>query len=131
MDCIASDHAPHTKEDKNKEFDMAPFGITGLETELGLAYQELVLGEKMELLDMIKKFTVNPAKIIRLEKRGSLEVGNFADVVIFNPNKKLVVSELVASKSANTPFLDWELDGLVETTIVNGKIVWDKGAFVV
>ena len=130
IDCIASDHAPHTKEDKNKEFDMAPFGITGLETELSLAYQELVLGEKMELSEMVKKFTVNPAKIIRLEKRGSLEIGNFADLVIFNPNKKLVVSELVASKSSNTPFLDWELDGIVETTIVNGKIVWDKGEFV-
>jgi len=91
IDCIASDHAPHTKEEKNKEFDLAPFGIIGLETQLSLAYQELVLKEKMSLTDMVKKFTINPSKIMRIEKRGSLKVGNFADLVIFNPNKKMVV----------------------------------------
>jgi dihydroorotase len=126
IDCIASDHAPHTKEEKNREFDLAPFGIIGLETELSLSYQELVVKEKMDLLEMLKKFTLNPQKIMKIKKRGSLEIGNFADIVIFNPNEKFKVSDKIISKSSNTPFLDWELQGVVEITIVNGKIVWEK-----
>ncbi len=130
IDCIASDHAPHTKEEKNKEFDLAPFGIIGLETELALAYQELVLKKKMPIENLIEKFTTNPAKIIRLDGKGSLKIGNTADLIIFDPNKKFKVSDYIASKSSNTPFLNYELKGVVDSTFVNGKIVWDDGKFV-
>jgi dihydroorotase len=129
IDCIASDHAPHTSEEKNREFDLAPFGIIGLETELALSYTQLVLKEKMDISFVLKKLTANPAKIIRLEDRGNLNVGNFADVIIFDPNKKFRVGDNIASKSSNTPFFDWELQGVVDTTIVNGRIVWNEGEF--
>ncbi|MDR0676153.1 MAG: dihydroorotase [Elusimicrobiota bacterium] len=130
IDAIASDHAPHTIEEKNREFDLAPFGIIGLETELALAYTELVLKAKMDISTVIKKLTINPAKIMRIENRGSLQVGNFADVIIFDPNKKFRVGDYIASKSSNTPFLDWELQGVVDLTIVNGKVVWQNGEFI-
>ena len=125
IDCIASDHAPHTREQKNREFDQAPFGIIGLETELALAYQELVLKEKMPLSFIIEKLTKNPAEVVRLKTRGSLKVGNPADVIIFDPNASFVFKEdNIASKSANSPFLNWTLQGVVTETFVAGNLVY-------
>lgn len=129
IDIIASDHAPHTKEEKNREFNLAPFGIIGLETELSLVYQKLILEEKMDINFVLKKLITNPIKVINLKNRGSIKPEYFADIVIFDPNKKFTLNENVASKSSNSPFLDWELLGKVDTTIVNGKIVWNNNKF--
>ncbi|MCP4481608.1 MAG: dihydroorotase [bacterium] len=123
LDCIASDHAPHTKEEKNKEFDFAPFGIIGLETELALAYQELVLKEKLSLSSVIEKLTKNPAEVMRLKTKGSLKIGFDADLIIFDGNEKFKANNFI-SKSSNSPFLGWELQGVINQTIVAGKVVY-------
>ncbi len=129
IDIIASDHAPHTKEEKNREFNFAPFGIIGLETELALTYQKLILEEKMDINFVLKKLITNPIKLINLKNRGIIKPEYFADIVIFDPNKKFIPKDNIASKSSNSPFLDWKLLGKVDTTIVNGKIVWDNDRF--
>ena len=123
IDCISSEHAPHSREEKNVEFNNAPFGIIGLETELSLSYKKLVIENKMDIKSFIQKMTKNPSEIIRIDKRGSLTIGNFADIIIFVPKKKFVAKDNIYSKSQNTPFFDYELQGSVVTTIVIGKIV--------
>ncbi len=122
IDCIASDHAPHTLEEKSKEFDLAPFGIIGLETLLPLSVTFLYKKNKMSLLKLISKFTTNPSKIFNL-KCGCLKEGFVADVTIFNPEEEFLVKKFV-SKSCNSPFLGWKLKGKIKYTICNGKIVY-------
>ncbi|MDI6641679.1 MAG: dihydroorotase [Elusimicrobiota bacterium] len=129
IDCIASDHAPHTQEEKNKEYDLAPFGIIGLETLLPLTITYLVRKKKLTLPKAISKLTCNPGKIFKLTTRGSLKIGSCADVTIFDLNKKYTVKEFL-SKSSNSPFIDFELYGFATTTIVSGKIVLDNGKIV-
>ena len=124
LEVIASDHAPHCDYEKEVEFDYAPFGITGLETELSLALMQLVHARRMSLPDLIAKFTTAPARVLRL-KKGTLGVGADADVTVFDPDREWVFNrDACASKSKNSPFHDWPLKGKAVATIVGGKIVW-------
>ena len=124
VDCIATDHAPHAHHEKNAEFDRAPFGITGLETALGLCISVLHVQHKIPLKRIVELLSVNPARIMNLEGRGTLAVGSHADVTIFDPGKKWTFHAADSlSKSKNSPFDGWKLQGKVVATIVGGKIV--------
>lgn len=127
VDAIATDHAPHHSDEKNLEFDRAPFGITGLETAVGLAFQKLVHPGLISLPRLVEMFSANPAKIFSLAKRGTLRVGSIADITILDPNFNWTyrVSE-TKSKSKNTPFDGWKFTGAAVATIVGGKIVHQK-----
>lgn len=126
MSAISTDHAPHSDEEKAKYFDEAPFGIVGLETSAALTYTALVDTGLMTMMDMVKKMSYNPAKIIGIDDEyGKLSLGARADVVIFNPAEEWVVepSEF-ASKGHNTPYAGKLLKGKVKATIVHGKVVY-------
>ncbi|MDR1784555.1 MAG: dihydroorotase [Endomicrobium sp.] len=126
IDCIATDHAPHTQEEKSKEFDLAPFGIIGFETLLSLVLNELVDTGVLSFYEAISKMTSNPAKIFNLEGRGTLKEGNVADVTIIDIKYFYeFVKEKVVSKSKNSPFIGRRFKGGVVMTIVGGNIVWD------
>jgi dihydroorotase len=123
---LASDHAPHCAYEKEVEFDMAPFGIVGLETELGLFIDILVHKEKaIDLPRLIAMMTVEPAKLLRLD-RGTLSVGAVGDVTVIDPDLEWkVAAAKFESRSANTPFDGWEIKGRAVRTIVGGKTVWE------
>ncbi|HEX3857543.1 MAG TPA: dihydroorotase [Verrucomicrobiae bacterium] len=126
IEILCSDHAPHCDYEKEVEFDYAPFGITGLETELALSLMQLVHTKRISLADMIAKFTVNPAGLLNLNK-GTLSVGADADVTVFDPDCEWIFrAEESASKSKNSPFSGWKLKGKAVATIVNGKKVWSE-----
>jgi len=122
---LASDHAPHSIFEKEVEFDQAPFGILGLETELALFLTILVHRRKaIGLADLIAMYTINPAKLLRL-KKGTLAAGSDADVTLIDPDLEWVYRKDSSwSKSRNTPFDGWELKGRATRTIVAGKTVW-------
>lgn len=125
IDAIATDHAPHSQDEKNVEFDLAPFGIVGLETALPLSLK-LVEGGILSVSDMIKKLTIKPSEIVNIG-RGTLKPGAIADVTIFDPEKEHeVCPEKFLSKGTNTPFSGWKLKGVVHKTIVSGKVVYSK-----
>jgi dihydroorotase len=124
IEILCSDHAPHCDYEKEVEFDYAPFGIIGLETELALSLMQLVHTKRISLADMIAKFTVNPAQLLNLPK-GTLAVGADADVTVLDPDREWVFARAEsASKSANSPFFGWKLKGRALATIVGGKKVW-------
>jgi dihydroorotase len=124
IDILCSDHAPHCDYEKEVEFDYAPFGIIGLETELSLSLMQLVHTKRISLSNLIAKFTTNPARLLNLQK-GTLSVGADADVTVFDPNEEWIFrAEDSASKSKNSPFNGWKLKGKVFATIVAGKKVW-------
>ena len=124
IEILCSDHAPHCDYEKEVEFDYAPFGITGLETELALSLMQLVHAKRIPLADMIAKFTVNPARLLNLNK-GTLAAGADADVTIFDPDAEWIFKpENSASKSKNSPFYGWKLKGRAAATIVGGKKIW-------
>jgi len=128
LEILASDHAPHCAHEKEVEFDYAPFGITGLETELALSLMQLFHGGHLDLPALISKYTVNPATLLKLEK-GTLTEDADADVTVFDPNAEWVYDAAASpSKSANTPFHGWTLKGRPTMTIVAGKIVWRESA---
>jgi dihydroorotase len=122
---LASDHAPHCAYEKEVEFDMAPFGIVGLETELGLFLDILVHKAKaIDLPRLIALLTVEPAHLLRLD-RGTLSAGASADVTVIDPALEgTVEAGAFQSRSGNTPFDGWELKGRAVRTIVGGKTVW-------
>jgi dihydroorotase len=123
IECIASDHAPHCTYEKEVEFDLAPFGIIGLETELALSL-ELVRRELLTLGQLVEKFTLNPARLLGL-KKGALSVGADGDVTIIDPDREWTFDiEQSASKARNSPFHGWNLKGKAVATVVGGKIVW-------
>jgi len=125
IDCIASDHAPHCNYEKEVEFDVAPFGIIGLETELALSLA-LVHKKVLTLRQLIEKFTVNPARLLRLDK-GTLSAGADADVIVIDLGREWTYDVTQsASKSRNSPFHGWQLKGKAVATIVGGKIVWKE-----
>jgi dihydroorotase len=126
---LASDHAPHCAYEKEVEFDMAPFGIVGLETELGLFLDILVHKNKaIDLPRLIALLTIEPARLLRLD-RGTLSVGAQADVTLIDPDLEWTVDAVAfQSRSANTPFQGWELKGRAVRTIVAGKTVWPSQA---
>ncbi len=122
IDCIVTDHAPHASHEKFVEFDFAPFGITGLETSLGLVMRELVKPGLLSLNQAIALMTHQPAQIIR-QPLGTLSDGAPADVTIFDPNAEWVVdADKMYSKAHNTPFGGWTLYGKIAKTIVGGKV---------
>jgi dihydroorotase len=122
IDCIATDHAPHTQSEKAQEFNQAPFGLIGLETALPLVVTELVRSGAFSLTDMIRRMSDVPARLFKLPA-GSLEAGANADIVIFDPEAKQTFTRFV-SRSQNSPFLGWQLHGVVERTIVGGHSVY-------
>jgi len=130
IEVLASDHAPHCNFEKEVEFDYAPFGITGLETELALSLAAFVHSKRMTLTDMIARFTTGPARLLKLANKGSLAPGSDGDVTIFDPDTEWVFTpEGTASKSKNSPFYGWPLKGRADATIVAGRIVWrDPGS---
>jgi dihydroorotase len=124
IEVLCSDHAPHCGYEKEVEFDYAPFGITGLETELALALMQLYHSKRLSLSNLIAKYTVAPASLLRLPK-GTLSVGADADVTVFDANKEWVFERNTsASKSLNSPFYGWPLKGKAIATIAGGKKVW-------
>ncbi|MFH1428602.1 MAG: dihydroorotase [Candidatus Margulisiibacteriota bacterium] len=127
IDAIATDHAPHTQDDKNKEFGLAAFGISGLETAFALGYTKLVRTEKLSLKQLIYKMTVGPMQILKLQNKGSLQVGHDADVVILDPDQQFTVDvNTFVSRGKNSPFNGIELQGAIETTIVGGRVVYEN-----
>ncbi|HEV8542850.1 MAG TPA: amidohydrolase family protein, partial [Verrucomicrobiae bacterium] len=126
LEIIGSDHAPHCDFQKEVEFDYAPFGITGLETELPLALMQLYHTGKLTLPKLIEKLTVNPAKLLRIPK-GTLDIGADADITIFDPDLAWIYEKTkTASKSQNSPFHGWAMRGQALATIVAGRIVWNQ-----
>jgi dihydroorotase len=124
IDVIASDHAPHTENEKDIEFDRAEFGVIGLETELAVAVTELVNQKMLNWLQLAEKFTLNPAKILGI-KKGVLDIGYDADIAIISKDKEWVVKkESFVSKSKNSAFLGKTLKGVVDHTILAGKVVY-------
>ncbi len=124
IDAIATDHAPHSGSDKMQEFEKCPFGIIGLETALGLALEHLVHGKKISLTRLVELFTINPARILGID-RGTLAPGAPADVTVFSTDRKWTYDVNQSfSKSRNSPFDGTSFRGGPVATIVSGKIVW-------
>lgn len=125
LDAIATDHAPHSEDEKKVEFNLAPFGIVGLETALPLSLK-LVEDKVLSLSQMVSKLTDAPSNILKLG-RGTLKKGAPGDVVIFDPKKKVKIDrESFKSWGRNTPFHGWELKGEINYTIVNGSVVYSS-----
>ena len=122
IDLIATDHAPHTAEEKAKPITEAPSGIIGLETALPLAITVLVNGGYLTMMQVLEKMAYNPAQMYHLNA-GYLAEGGPADIIIIDKDA-IQVFEEYASKASNTPFTGWELDGVVCTTICDGKVVF-------
>ncbi|MDQ3219967.1 MAG: dihydroorotase, partial [Acidobacteriota bacterium] len=123
IDAIATDHAPHHADEKALEYDRAPFGITGLETAIGLAFNELVNKGIVDLVRLIELCSTNPAKIFRLKDRGTLKPGSTADITIIDPDLTWTYSNADSrSKSKNSPFDGWQFRGGPVATIVGGEI---------
>lgn len=125
MDVIATDHAPHSREEKQGSMRNAPFGIVGLETAAALTMTELVDKGYLTPLQMAEKMSYNPARIIGIDK-GTLKPGKTADVVIFNPKEEYIIdAEQFRSKGKNTPFHGRKVKGRVMATILSGNIVYE------
>jgi dihydroorotase len=126
IDVIASDHAPHTENEKDIEFERAEFGVVGLETELSSAITELLDKKVLSWPELIEKLCLNPAKILGLDK-GILSEGSIADIIIISDQESWkVTKQNLISKSKNSAFLEQSLKGLVDYTICNGKIVYQR-----
>jgi dihydroorotase len=124
VDAIATDHAPHHYDEKEVEFDQAPFGITGLETAVSLCIDRLVHRGVIPLTRLVELLSVNPARILRVPG-GSLSVGAPADVTILAPELPVTIAVArMRSKSKNTPFDGWRLKGGVAATLVGGRVVY-------
>ncbi|MDH4257494.1 MAG: dihydroorotase [Candidatus Aminicenantes bacterium] len=127
IDAIATDHAPHTVDDKSVEFDKAPFGINGLETAVSLCLDRLVNAKVISLHKFIKMISFNPALILGLENKGRIQVGADADLTLLNLRQEIVVDiNTFKSKGRNNPFHGWKLKGAPQMTIVGGKVVYSS-----
>ncbi len=125
IDVIATDHAPHTVEEKMGTFDSAAFGISGLETALAVLHQELILADKLDLKKLVRLMYYNPAEILGLETSG-LEAGSRADLTVFDPEKKWQVDTgKFKSLGRHSPYNGWDLTGKVLLTIKDGRIIYD------
>jgi dihydroorotase len=126
VEIIASDHAPHCDYEKEVEFDYAPFGIIGFETELPLSLMRLYHSKLMPLSDVIAKFTAAPARLLRLSDKGHLGVGADGDLTVIDTEREWIYDvKESASKSRNSPFGGWRLKGKARATIVRGEVVWE------
>ena len=127
IDCIATDHAPHTVDDKKVEFDQAAFGIVGLETAVGLCLDRLVAAGVIDLRRLVQLLSAGPAAALGLPG-GTLAPGAPGDVTVLDPGRKWRVDPTrFASKGRNTPFGGWTLTGAPALTIVEGRVVWRAG----
>lgn len=128
IDCLATDHAPHTEIEKDNDFDSAPFGILGLETALGLYIKALVEPGHLTLPELLLRMTRRPLEVLG-RQGGTLEPGEPADVTVFDPmGRWTVVASESASRSRNTPFDGWELPGRVLVTILGGQVTYREPA---
>lgn len=123
IEIIATDHAPHTTEEKTGEFQNCPSGIIGLETSLALGIMSLVNAGHLTYLQLMEKMSVKPAELYNLDT-ANISEGKPADIVIFDPNEKWVAGDY-ASKAENTPFTGMEMTGKVKYTICNGRIAYE------
>ncbi len=123
IDLIATDHAPHSMEEKSKELTSAPSGIIGLETSLSLGITSLVEPGHLTLPELLEKMTINPAKLYKLPA-GRMEINTPGDLVIFDPKEEWTPNDF-ASKSCNTPFKGVTLKGKIHYTICGGKVVYE------
>ena len=126
IDCLATDHAPHLAEEKELEFQSAPFGIIGLEGALSLYAKALVEPGHIDWMRLIELMTINAARIVKLDgRKGTLKQGADADVTIIDPKMKWTIdAEQFSSKSRNCPFHGWEVSGRAVATIVDGAVKW-------
>ncbi|WP_420634869.1 dihydroorotase [Candidatus Palauibacter sp.] len=125
--CVATDHAPHHYEEKEREFDDAPFGIVGLETALAVCIDELVTPGDLTLSGLIERMSTAPARTMGIDG-GTLRPGSPADIVVFDPESRWTVDAAsFRSRSRNTPFGGWDVKGRVRRTIVAGEIRYDSG----
>ncbi len=130
IDIISTDHAPHSPEEKDVEFDFASTGMIGLEFAASLVNSELVSGGVLGWKEVAQKMSVNPAALLGLEGKGSLSEGSDADITVFDPVAEWTVEAgRIESKSKNTPLIGKKLSGLAVITIVGGKIRYENGRF--
>ncbi|OON93888.1 MAG: dihydroorotase [Candidatus Epulonipiscioides saccharophilum] len=126
IDCIATDHAPHSISEKSMPIESAPFGVVGLETSFSISYTYLVKSGILTPMELIKKMSANPANIINIDK-GNIDIGKIADITILDVNKKYKINATdFVSKSQNTPFNDLEVYGIIEKTLVNGNVIYEN-----
>lgn len=125
IDCIITDHAPHSKEEKEQPLAKAPNGIIGFETALPAEIMNLIDTKELDYFDLVRLTSYTPASLIKID-RGTLEEGKVADIAIFDENEKYVYTEeMIVSKSKNSPFIGKELKGKVKYTIVGGRVVYE------
>ena len=122
---ISTDHAPHSRDEKNQSMEKAPFGIVGLETSVALTITELVDKGWITPMQMAEKMSYNPARIVHLDNKGSLRPGKDADVVVIDPEEMYTidVNDFV-SKGKNSPFHGKQVKGKVKLTICSGEVVY-------
>jgi dihydroorotase len=130
IDMISTDHAPHSAEEKDVEFDFAATGMIGLEFAASLSYMELVKKNVLDWKGFVEKLSMNPSKLLGLKHKGSFSEGADADITVFDPSgtRKVEISN-IESKSKNTPLLGRELTGTAAIVIVGGKIKYENGKF--
>jgi len=127
IDVFATDHAPHSPDEKDVEFNEAPFGINGLETAVSLILDNLVNKKIVSLNRLVEMFSCNPAKILGLDSKGKIKIGADADLTVIDTEKKITVDvNKFQSKSRNNPFHNWKLKGAPVMTIVSGKVVYSS-----
>ncbi len=125
IDCIVTDHAPHTAEEKELEYDHAPFGMIGLETSVGLTISELIKPKVISWTQMVQRMSTNQAKIVGLETKGIIAEGMDGDITIIDPDREWVFKkEEIASKSKNSPFIGRKMTGQVAATILAGAVTY-------
>jgi dihydroorotase len=127
VDAIATDHAPHHFDEKNVEFDLAPFGVTGLETAFSICYERLVLGKVLKLPRLVELFTSGPARVFDLPG-GTLRPGSIADLTLLNLEDRYQVTNTFHSKASNSPFIGETVHARVVSTIVGGAVRYDARA---
>lgn len=126
IDCIITDHAPHSEEEKARGLALAPNGIIGFETALGATVTNLVIPGYITYQDMVRVMSYNPAKLLGID-RGEIAEGKIADITIFDPNREYVfLKDKIVSKSKNTPWINKKLKGQVKYTVVSGRIVYER-----
>ena len=126
IDCIATDHAPHTIEEKEATFDIAPFGMIGLESCFGAVYKIMVKNNNMNRIDLLKTLTINPRKIMGFE-HDLFRDGIEAEIAVFDPNENWIFNyDDIFSKSKNSPFINKKLSGRVKYTIIKNHIAENK-----
>ena len=130
IDIIATDHAPHHRDEKEVEYTLAASGISGFETAFALGYTNLVEPKIISMVELVKKMSTIPAKIFKIDG-GTLEVGKAADITIASDKDEYIIDvEKFYSKGKNSPFHGKKVKGRIVYTIVDGRVVYDNGKIV-